>query len=172
MAQDKNQELLMREHDLIVSKTDPKGKITYGNQIFIRFSGYDEKNLLGQPHNMIRHPDMPRTVFRLLWETLQKGEEFFGFIKNECNNGQFYWTFAHVTPSYDENSRLLGYYSVRRCPKRSSIETMEPLYQKMLQQEVRHSSSKEAMDAAEIILNQHIQSSGKSYNEFILTLEK
>lgn len=162
----------MREDDFIVSKTNPKGRITYGNQIFIEFSGYKEKELLGQPHKMIRHPDMPKAVFRLLWDTLQQGNEFFGYVKNQCKNGQFYWTFAHVTPSYDTNNKLLGYYSVRRCPKRSSIETMESLYRQMRDEEKKHSSSKQAMDASEKLLNQHIQHSGKSYSEFIFTLEK
>jgi len=77
MTQQDNREIVMREDDFIVSKTDPKGKITYGNRVFIEFSGYREQDLLGQPHNIIRHPDMPRSVYRLLWDTLQQGEEFF-----------------------------------------------------------------------------------------------
>lgn len=167
-----SQEVLMRDDDFIVSKTDPKGKITYGNQIFIEFSGYSEKELLHQPHNIIRHPDMPRAVFRLLWNTLQKGEEFFGLVKNRCKNGNFYWTFTHVTPSFDEEGSLLGYYSVRRCPKRSSVETMQQLYRQMYAQEQQYRSAKEAMQASEDILNQLINASGKSYNEFVLSLEK
>ena len=115
---------------------------------------------------------MPRAIFRLLWNTLQKGEEFFGIVKNRCKNGDFYWTFAHITASFDEKASLLGYYSVRRCPKRSSVETMQQLYRQMCEQEQQHSSAKEAMQASEDILNQFINASGKSYNEFILSLEK
>lgn len=170
--QNTSQELQMRDDDFIVSKTDPKGKITYGNQTFIEFSGYDEKHLLDQPHNVIRHPDMPRAVFRLMWNVLQEGKEFFGLVKNLSNSGQFYWTFAHVTPSYDLDGKLLGYYSVRRCPQRSSIESIEPVYQQMCRLEAEHSSSKDAMDASLNYLNQQISNTGKSYNEFILSLEQ
>ena len=171
MVQQNAQELIMRDDDFIVSKTDPKGKITYGNQTFIEFSGFDENQLLNQPHNIIRHPDMPRSVFRLLWNTLQQGKEFFGLVKNLNKHGRFYWTFAHVTPSYDLNGELLGYYSVRRCPQRSSIDSIEPVYQAMCKLEAAHTSAKEAMDASLDYLNQHISTTGKSYNEYILSLE-
>ncbi len=80
MPQTTAQEILMNKHDFIVSKTDAKGKITYCNRIFIEFSGYAEAELLGQPHNIIRHPDMPRSVYRFMWHTLQQGDEFFGYF--------------------------------------------------------------------------------------------
>jgi len=172
MTQQDNREIVMREDDFIVSKTDPKGKITYGNRVFIEFSGYREQDLLGQPHNIIRHPDMPRSVYRLLWDTLQQGEEFFGLVKNRCKDGRFYWTFAHVTPSYCANGDLLGYYSVRRCPRRESIDIIAPIYQQMLIAEAEHDGSKQAMNASSEILQQHVQQSGKNYNEFVFTLEK
>ena len=161
----------MQENDFIVSKTDPKGKITYCNRIFMQIAGYSEAELLGQPHNLIRHPDMPRAVFRLLWKTLQQGDEFFGLVKNKTRNGGFYWTFTNVTPSYDEQNNLLGYYSVRRKPERSSIDTISAIYQKMIDREAQ-SSSKEALDASLAILLDHVQHSEKNYNEFIIELEK
>ena len=166
------QEIILKDDDFIVSKTDPKGKITYCNRIFMEIAGYDEKELLGQPHNIIRHADMPRSVFRMLWKTLQSGGEFFGLIKNQCKGGGFYWTFANVTPSLDQNGELLGYYSVRRKPNRSSIDTITPLYQQMLQQENQISNAKQAMDASEKILMDAVQSAGQHYDEFIITLEK
>lgn len=162
----------MRDDDFIVSKTNKKGQITYGNRIFMEFSGYREQDILGQPHNIIRHPDMPRAVFRLMWETLQQGREFFGLVKNRSRGGEFYWTFAHVTPSYGTHDDLLGYYSVRRCPKRSSIDTIQPVYEQMRQLEEEQGKSKQAMDASAEILHQHIVATGKDYNEYILSLEK
>jgi len=117
------QEVVIREDDFIVSKTDPKGKITYCNRIFIEISGYSEAELLGQPHKIIRHPDMPRSVFRALWQTLQAGQEFFGVIKNRTKSGGYYWAFANVTPSLDAQGQLLGYFSVRRCPSRKAIDS-------------------------------------------------
>ena len=172
MLQNASQERVMRDDDFIVSKTDPKGKITYGNRTFIEFSGFNEKQLLAQPHNVIRHPDMLRAVFRLLWNTLQDGKEFFGLIKNLSKNGKFYWTFAHVTPSYDLDGALLGYYSVRRCPQRDSIACIEPVYQQMRDLEDQQDSAKQAMDTSIDYLNRHISTTGKSYNEFILSLEQ
>lgn len=169
---DSGQEVVIHEDDFIVSKTDPKGKITYCNRIFMEIAGYDEAELLGQPHNIIRHPDMPRSVFRALWQTLQQGQEFFGVIKNRTKSGGYYWAFAHVTPSYDEQDSLLGYYSVRRCPRRDSIRQLEPLYRAMTEEEQRHTSAREAMDASWAILQQHLDSTGKSYEEFILCLEE
>lgn len=167
-----SKEILLNENDFIVSKTDIKGKITYCNQIFMNIAGYREDELLGQPHNIIRHPDMPRSVFRFLWQTLQAGKEFFGLVKNLTKQGNYYWVFANVTPSYDVNNQLVGYYSVRRCPKRSSIELLSDLYQQMLQEENRHSSAKVAMDSSLNLLVDTLQSTGQNYNEFVLSLEK
>jgi PAS domain S-box-containing protein len=109
-----NEEKVMREGDLIVSKTDIKGRITYGNRTFNEFSGFKENELLGTQHNIIRHPDMPRAVFKLLWDRIQAGQEVFAFVKNICKDGSFYWVLANVTPSYDAQGTLLGYFSVRR----------------------------------------------------------
>ncbi len=167
-----SREVTINESDFIVSKTDPKGKITYCNRIFIEIAGFAESELIGQPHNIIRHPDMPRSVFRALWQTLQSGQEFFGIIKNRTRDGGFYWAFANVTASHDERGQLLGYYSVRRCPHRSSIDTLAPLYRAMREEEARHSSSREAMDASWKLMQQHLDSAGKSYEEYILGLEK
>lgn len=172
MPERDHQELLLRDDDFIVSKTDPKGKITYCNRVFMEFSGYQEDELLGQPHNIIRHPDMPRSVYRLMWNTLHEGKEFFGVVKNRTKHGQYYWTFANVTPSYDVDHKLMGYYSVRRCPKRSTVDTMASIYREMIDTEARHSSSRDAMDASYQVLIDKIQSTGKSYEEYVISLEK
>lgn len=163
-----SEEVRMNENDFIVSKTDAKGKITYCNEIFIRFSGYDEEHLIDQPHNIIRHPDMPRSVYRFMWETLQKKQEFFGIVKNLCKSGAYYWTFANVTPSY-EDGQLIGYYSVRRQPSRKIVDLLTPVYQQMVAEEAKYSSSKEAMDASFKILNDILKTQGLSYSEFVYT---
>jgi PAS domain S-box-containing protein len=82
-----------REDEIIVSKTDLKGLITYANKTFLDISGFTEEELLGQPHNIIRHPDMPQCVFKLLWKTVAKGDEIFAYVKNMCKNGDHYWVF-------------------------------------------------------------------------------
>ena len=166
---DNDREIFIAEDEFIVSKTDRKGKITYGNRIFIEISGYAESELLGQPHNIIRHPDMPRAVFQLLWQTLQQGSEFFGLIKNRTKQGNFYWAFANVTPSYDPKGQLLGYYSVRRCPRRDGVQTITQIYQAMRQEESRHNNPREGMDASSRLLQDHVKESGVSYEELILS---
>jgi len=103
----------LHNDDFIVSKTDPAGKILYGNRTFIDLSGYTEKELIGCQHNIIRHPDMPRAVFHLLWNAIKAGKEVFAYVKNLSKDGGFYWVFANVSASYDPAGHLLGYYSVR-----------------------------------------------------------
>lgn len=167
---DNNQEIRIAKDDFIVSKTDPKGKITYCNRVFIDIAGYSELELLGQPHNIIRHADMPRSVFRLLWNTLQEGHEFFGLIKNRTKSGQFYWALANVTPSYDKEGELLGYYSVRRCPARAGVALMDELYAEMVAVESEIGSAREAMDQSIQILQNYLTSNGGiNYEELVLS---
>ncbi len=128
-------EKVMREDDFIVSMTDLKGIITYGNRIFIEFSGYSEAELLGSQHNIIRHPDMPRAVFNLLWSKIQNREECFAYVKNMAKDGSFYWVFTNVTPTFDPAGNITGYFSVRRKPKQSGVQTASAVYAAMLEAE-------------------------------------
>ena len=162
-------EKLMREDDFIVSKTDLKGRITYGNRIFIEFSGYSEDELLGAQHNIIRHPDMPRGVFKFLWDTLAQGKECFAYVKNLAKDGSFYWVFANVTPSYDEQGRVEGYLSVRRKPKREAVELLAGVYRMMLEAEQK-AGARDAMDASLGLLTGILAEKGVSYEEFVLSL--
>jgi PAS domain S-box-containing protein len=155
------------EGDFIVSKTDTKGKITYGNQTFIRMSGYSEEELLGAPHNILRHPDMPRVVFKLLWDRIQSGQEIFAYVKNLCKDGSFYWVFTNVTASYDENGTIIGYYSVRRKPKEKAVLAIEPLYKEMLRLEASG-----GMNASLEYLLKALDQQGVGYDEFIASLQK
>ena len=123
----------MPEDDIIVSKTDLKGRITYANQSFCHIAGYTEAELLGQPHSIIRHPDMPRAVFKLLWDTVLDRREIFAYVKNMARNGDYYWVFAHVTPSYDAKGSVIGFHSSRRVPDRNVLtKTIIPLYTDIL----------------------------------------
>ena len=159
----------MRESDFLVSKTDLKGRITYGNRIFIEFSGYSEEELLGAPHNKIRHPDMPRGVFKFLWDTLGQGKECFAYVKNMSKDGGFYWVFANVTPSFNESGEVVGYYSVRRKPKPSVIPVMSDLYRALLEEE-RRAGSKDACAASLALLGKVLADKGADYESFILSI--
>jgi PAS domain S-box-containing protein len=159
----------MREDDFIVSKTDLKGRITYGNRIFIEFSGYSEAELLGAQHNIIRHPDMPRAVFKLLWDTIQAKKECNAYVKNMAKDGSFYWVFANVTPNFDNNGNVSGYFSVRRKPKTSGVETVTGLYRAMLQEEQR-AGARDAIAASTRILTDLLAAKGLSYDELVLAI--
>ena len=166
-------EITMRDDDFVVTKTDTTGRITYANPIFIEFSGYSETELLGQQHNIVRHPDMPRAVFNLLWRTVKAGDEFFGFVKNLSKDGSFYWVYATVTPSYavdnGNDSEIMGFFSVRRKPDKAKLALIQDLYRDMLVAEKRE-DQRDAIIAGTEVLTKALLSSGKNYHEFILTL--
>lgn len=159
----------MREDDFIVSKTNAKGIITYGNPIFIEFSGYTEEELLGSQHNIIRHPDMPRSAFKLVWDTIQSGKEFFGYVKNMSKDGGFYWVFTHITPDLDLSGNIVGYTSVRRCPSLEAVRKIEPVYRAMLEAE-RAAGARSAMEAGTNVLLEIMNQSGVSYEELVFSL--
>lgn len=162
-------EKVMRENDFIVSKTDLKGRITYGNEIFIEYSGYSESELLGAQHNIIRHPDMPRGVFKFLWDNIAAGTEVFAYVKNMSKDGGFYWVFANITPDYDAAGNIIGYLSVRRAPKRSAVQVLDGLYKLMLEAEQK-AGPKDACDASLALLVSVLNEKGMSYEELIHAL--
>ncbi|MFN8034550.1 MAG: PAS domain-containing protein [Acidimicrobiia bacterium] len=126
--------------EFIVSKTVTFGMITYANDAFLRVSGYAEHDLLGKPHTIIRHPDMPRSVSRPLWSTIQHGEEIFAYVVNLARDGTHYWVFAHVTPSFRGNGEIVGYHSNRRSPEQRAVAQAAALYRMLRQEEARRSS--------------------------------
>ncbi|MBK7052758.1 MAG: PAS domain-containing protein [Rhodoferax sp.] len=162
-------ERLMRDDDFIVSKTDLKGRISYCNRIFIEFSGYTEQELLGAQHNIIRHPDMPRGVFKFLWDTLGAGKECFAYVKNMSKDGGFYWVLANVTPDLDDQGVCEGYFSVRRKPARGAVSALADVYKLMLDEE-RRAGPRDACDASIALLVSVLTQKGVSYEKFILSI--
>lgn len=154
--------------DIIVSKTDTKGIITYANKVFLDIAGYNEAEVMNQPHNVIRHPDMPRCVFNLLWDTIAQGKEIFAYVINLAKNGDHYWVYAHVTPTYDSNMNIVGYHSSRRVPRADVMPGIKELYTKLLDIENNHSGSpKDALNASMGAVSQILKDKGVSYDEFI-----
>ncbi len=156
--------------ELIVTKTDLKGRITYANDVFLRVAHLHAGEALGQPHSLIRHPEMPRCAFRLLWETIAAGGEFFGYVKNLALNGDHYWVFAHVTPSYGAGGEMVGYHSNRRMPDPGQVARIEPLYQALLREEGRHEDRKQGMQAGTDLLHALLRERGVSYERFAFSL--
>jgi len=160
------------EDEIIVSKTDLRGVITYANDVFQRVSGYREAELIGQPHNIIRHPDMPRCIFKLLWDTVQEGREIFAYVLNLAKNGDHYWVFAHVTPSRDKDGKIVGYHSNRRVPYPDALEAVIPLHAQLCEVERRHADPREGLDASSRILCETFSAGGQDYSEFVFGLSK
>jgi methyl-accepting chemotaxis protein len=125
-----NIEESFRDGEIIVSRTDLRGVITYVNPYFCEISGYSEQESLGQPQNFIRHPDMPEAAFADLWRTIKSGRPWTGMVKNRCKNGNYYWVEANVTP-VQENGQTIGYMSVRCKPTRQQVEAAAALYQRL-----------------------------------------
>jgi PAS domain S-box-containing protein len=169
-VQPTGRERMFDEDDIIVSKTDLKGIITYANQTFLDVSGYSEEEILGQPHNIIRHPDMPQCVFKLLWNTIQQGQEIFAYVKNMSKNGDHYWVFAHVTPTFNDARKIIGYHSNRRVPDRNQVKLFEEVYARLRAEERRHSDWRKGMDAAGQMLMREIAERNMEYEEFIFSV--
>jgi PAS domain S-box-containing protein len=165
-----SKERIMREDEFIVSKSDLAGRVIYGNKIFMEFSGYSEEELMGTQHNIIRHPDMPRAVFKLLWDCLAENKEIFAFVKNMSRDGGFYWVFAQVAPMRGKDKEIAGYTSVRRKPNPKAIPILTDVYRTMLEAE-RNAGPKDAMAASGAILANVLKDKGVTYDELIVILQ-
>lgn len=159
------------DDEIIVSKTDARGIITYANEVFLRVAGYTEAEVLGQPHNLIRHPDMPMCVFKVLWDTISSGKEIFAYVVNQAKCGDHYWVLAHVTPTYDDSGKIIGYHSNRRTAHPEAVRTIEGIYRELRRVESAHSNSDAAMKAGIEHLMATLAGAGMSYDEFVFSLE-
>ena len=122
------------EGRLIISRTDLNGIITHANEAFVELSGYTREELIGQPHAILRHPDMPKAAFKDLWETLQAGKKWHGYVKNLRKDGSHYWVYATAVPNV-RGGKVVGYTSVRRQPSRKKIEELSAVYKDWLAKE-------------------------------------
>jgi PAS domain S-box-containing protein len=156
--------------EIIVSKTDPRGRITYANDVFLHVAGYTEAEVLGQPHSFIRHPDMPRGVFQLLWDTIERGDEIFAYVVNMAKNGDHYWVLAHVTPTFDGSGRIIGYHSNRRSPEPGAVAAIRPIYAALLDAERGHATKAQAVAASTKVLIDMLAAQGVTYEQFVFSL--
>lgn len=162
----KNVEKKLGDDDFIVSKTDLKGKITYCNRIFSEMAGYSIDDLLGSNHNLIRHPEMPKLAFEVAWDLIQKGEEFFGFVKNLCKDGAFYWVFTYITADFDKHGKIIGYTSFRRKPNPEAVKAIEPVYKQLIDAE-KSGGTKASM----ALLTSVLHAANTDYTAFVIGLQ-
>ncbi|MBN2896847.1 MAG: PAS domain-containing protein [Campylobacterales bacterium] len=159
-------EYQLRDNDFIISKTDPHGVITYCNRIFVEMSGYSIEELIGAPHNIVRHPDMPALAFKMAWELIRSGREFFGFVKNLRKDGAFYWVFAYITPDRNTQGEIIGFTSVRRKPSPRALEQIIPLYERLCALE-----RTSGIEAANAELGRLLEAHHTHYDAFITRLQ-
>jgi PAS domain S-box-containing protein len=158
------------EDELIVTKTNLKGHITYANDVFLRLSKYPTKQVIGAPHSLIRHPDMPRSIFKLLWDSIQAKKEIFAYVVNMAMDGDHYWVFAHVTPTLDAQQNVIGFHSNRRKPNPDQVAKIKDLYQKLRAEEERHDNRKDGMLRGYDLLMGMLKEKGLGYDEFIFSI--
>jgi len=159
-----NNEIEVKPVDIVVSKADEDGDIEYANPIFYKLSGYSKKELTHAPHSILRHPDMPKVVFKYLWSELKKGNEVYAFVKNMTKDGSFYWVLAYVRPAINTDGSLRNYVSTRKTMSRKAREIIEPLYKKLL--DIEKSNGVEASEQELIsILN------GRAFNDVMLEIQ-
>ena len=161
-----NEEVKWDKTQTIVSKTDIHGTIIYANSAFTEACEYSAIELIGEPHNIIRHPDMPKAAFKALWVALKKGENYHAIVKNLTRTGRYYWVITDFTIDKDENGKVTGYTGRRKSIPKSIIEKIEPLYKTLL--DIENLKGEKASELYfEGYLNEEI---GKSYDEFVLDL--
>lgn len=129
-----NKETILDEYAFLVSETDEKGIITFANNDFCKIAGFSLDELIGKPHNIVRHEDMPKAAFKGLWETIKKGEIWTGYVKNRTKDGCYYWVFATIFPFEGTNGQK-GYLSCRKRASQEEIETYEKLYKELREKE-------------------------------------
>ncbi|WP_268847035.1 PAS domain-containing protein [Flavobacterium aestivum] len=150
----------------IMSKTDLYGTIEYANEVFVDVCGYEDYELMAQPHNIVRHPDMPKVIFKVLWENIQKGNQFHGIVKNLAKSGRYYWVITNFEYSRDENGNIVNYIARRKAvPEEVITKHIEPLYKKLLQIE-----QASGVDASEKYLIGFLEEEGLSYVELVTKL--
>lgn len=150
---------------IIVSKTDIFGSIEYANETFVEASGYQEFELVGQPHNIVRHPDMPQVVFKVMWENIKKGRKFHGIVKNLSKSGRHYWVITDFDYVVDENATICKFIARRKAVPQGVIDKVENLYKKLLQiEEVR------GIEGSEKFLTGYLEEMGLTYVQLITKL--
>ena len=158
-----NEAVKLDKYKYIMSRTDARGTIEYGNDYFFEISGYSADELISQPHSIVRHPDMPRVVFKLMWDRLKSGKGVFAVVKNLAKDGRYYWVTTKFEIHRDPSSKLItGYLAYRQAARPSAVATVEKLYA-----ELRDAERRGGISASEAYLVEFLESKRMSYDEYI-----
>jgi PAS domain S-box-containing protein len=158
-----DEQIKLNKHKYIMSRTDINGNIEFGNDYFFEISGYTANELIGRSHNIIRHPDMPKVIFKLMWERLKQGKNIFAVVKNMAKDGRYYWvTTKFEIKKHPVDNTIVGYMAFRQAASPSAVETMENLYA-----ELREIEESGGVEASEKYLIGYLDSKRKTYDEFV-----
>ena len=161
-----NNEIKLSTKRYIVSKTDAKGIIEYGNDYFVEISGYTEAELIGQPHSIVRHPDMPRIAFKLMWDRISKGENFMAVVKNLSKSGDYYWVVTEFEPKVDPiSNEIISHTAFRKAAPQKAIDAIIPIYATLLELE-----KEGGMEASEKYLRGYLEENKTTYDDLINNL--
>lgn len=156
-------EIKLNPKRYIVSKTDSRGIIEYGNDYFVEISGYTEAQLIGQAHNIVRHPDMPKVVFKMMWDRINQARNIMAVVKNMAKDGSYYWVVTEFEPKIDPiTNEIISHTAFRKAAPQKAIETMEPIYKKLLEIE-----KVSGVEASEKYLRGFLEDNHTTYDEFI-----
>lgn len=158
-----DEEIVLDPKRYIVSKTDEQGIITYGNDYFVAISGYKESELIGKPHSVIRHPHMPKVIFKLLWSRLQSGQNLMAIVKNLAKDGRYYWVMTEFETKKDKlSNKTVGYTAFRQAAPKYVVKEINTLYQKL--NDIENATS---VEDAEKYLTGYLEDKGLSYDDYI-----
>ncbi|CAM1335118.1 PAS domain-containing protein [Tenacibaculum aestuariivivum] len=160
-----NREVKLHEDTILISITDKRGVIEYCNEDFVDTSGYEEYELVGSGHNIIRHPDMPRVIFKMMWERIEEGKNMIAVVKNMTKTGRYYWVVTDFTVKKDQNDKIIGYKGVRRLAPKKSIEQLIPLYKKL-----KDIEDVKGIEASRKFLNGFLDTKEVNYDNYIESL--
>lgn len=156
-------EIKLSSKRYIVSKTDAKGIILYGNDYFVEISGYKESELVGQPHSIVRHPDMPKIAFKLMWDRIKQGKNFMAVVKNLAKDGSYYWVVTDFEPKVDPiTNEIISHTAFRKAAPQKAIDAVTPLYATLLELE-----EEGGMEASEAYLRGYLEEHNTTYDELI-----
>jgi len=163
MATPTDNEIILSNKRYIVSKTDPQGNIEYGNDYFVEISGYNESELIGKPHSIVRHPDMPKVVFKMMWDRINRAQNIMAVVKNMAKDGSYYWVVTEFEPKVDPiTNDIISHTAFRKAAPRKAVDVMEPIYQKLLEIE-----KDGGVEASEKYLRGFLEDQHKTYDEFV-----
>jgi PAS domain S-box-containing protein len=166
-----NVEKAVQSIDLIVSKADIDGNITYVNPIFIKISGYTQGELYDKPHSILRHPDMPKVIFKYLWDSLKKGDDVVAYVKNLCKDGTYYWVLATVKTAKNPDGSFRNYMSTRRTVNTEAKSIISKLYESLLHEE-KTNGYEASIAAFETFLAENNLNDATSFNTYMQNLNK